>query len=246
MKKASNRKRIKETSTVFFPNLFTTGNLFCGFYSIISSLNANYSLAAYLILAAALFDLFDGRVARMLNGVSEFGKQYDSLSDMLSFGLAPVVLAYLSWLVDMPGHFWLVAFLFVSCGALRLAKFNIIPSNRSGDFFSGLPIPVAASTIASGFLFLRHVDITYGWGYYVVVVVSILSLLMISPVSYKSYKKPEKPSKNKMIRNTVMFILLVIVVAINTDVVVFILCSAYIILGIVMEIYKRVFNFFRG
>jgi len=246
MKRNTGRKRIKETSVVFFPNLFTTGNLFCGFYSIISSLNANYSLAAYLILAAALFDLFDGRVARMLNGVSEFGKQYDSLSDLLSFGIAPVVLAYLCWLVDMPRAFWLVSFLFVSCGALRLAKFNVISSNKSGDFFSGLPIPVAASTIASGFLFLRHVDITYGWGYQAVVAMCILSLLMISPVNYRSYKKPEKPSKNKMIRNTVMFILLVIVVAINTDVVVFVLCSAYVVIGILMEFYKRVFKLFRG
>jgi CDP-diacylglycerol---serine O-phosphatidyltransferase len=246
MKKNTRRKRIKERSTVFFPNLFTTGNLFCGFYSIISSLNSNYSLAAYLIMAAALFDLFDGRVARMLNGVSEFGKQYDSLSDMLSFAIAPVILAYLVWFVDLPGHFWLISFLFVSCGALRLAKFNIISSSKSGDFFSGLPIPVAASTIAAGFLFLRHLDITYGWGYHIAVLMFVLSLLMISPVSYRSYKKPEKASKNKMIRNTVLFILLVIVVAINTDVVVFVLCSAYIILGIVMETYKRVLGFFRG
>lgn len=241
-KKNTRRKSIGETSVLVFPNLFTTGNLFCGFYSIISSLNGNYVLSAYLILAAALFDLFDGRVARLVKGVSNFGKQYDSISDIVSFGIAPIVLVYVYWFIDMPKFTWLIGFLFVSCGTIRLAKFNVIPSSRPDEYFSGLPIPVAASTIASAFLFLRAVGRLHSLEMYILGTLVLLSILMVSPVRYKSYKKPETPSRNKVISNTVMFVLLLILVAINPDIVVFILCSSYIIVGIVFESYRRLFK----
>ena len=113
-----------------FPNLFTTGNLFCGFYSIIMSLKGNFSGAAYLILAAGIFDLLDGRVARLVKSVSEFGKEYDSLADLVSFGVAPAMIVYLCNLVFIPRIGWLVAFLMVACGALRLARFNVMSSLR--------------------------------------------------------------------------------------------------------------------
>lgn len=131
------------------PNLFTTGNLFFGFFSLIKSLQENYVQAAIAILVAAIFDMIDGRVARLTGGTSEFGVQYDSLCDLISFGLAPAMLMYLSGLDSLGRVGWIISFLFLACGALRLARFNVQSSigQTSGDFI-GLPIPMAASVIA--------------------------------------------------------------------------------------------------
>jgi CDP-diacylglycerol--serine O-phosphatidyltransferase len=233
------RKKIKETSILVFPNLFTTGNLFCGFYSIISSLKGEFILAAYLILAAAVFDLVDGRVARLVKGVSDFGKEYDSLSDLVSFGVAPSILAYLSYLADMPRLGWLAAFLFVACGTLRLARFNVIYMSRDPQYFIGLPIPVAATTIASCFLFVKELGIDYEGHYWLLALILLVSFLMVSTVSYKSYKKPEKAVKSRIFRNMILFLLLLIVVAVKPELVIFAICLAYIGQGILSYAYNR-------
>jgi len=242
MNREERNKKIKDTSILVFPNLFTTGNLFCGFYSIISSLKGNFILAAYFILIATLFDMMDGRVARLIKGVSDFGKQYDSLSDLVSFGVAPAVLVYMSYLLDIPRLGWLAAFLFVACGALRLARFNIIDSSRDPRYFIGLPIPAAAATLASFFLFLEEMNLDYDGHYWFLGLTLLVSFLMVSSINYKSYKKPEKVVKKKFHTNMILFLLLLILVAVNPQIIIFSLCSVYIVQGLLLYAYSFLFK----
>ena len=138
------------------PNALTTGALFAGFYSIISGINGHYVAAAIAVVVAGLLDGLDGRVARMTNTQSEFGVQYDSLSDLVSFGLAPALLAF-NWslsslreLGPMAGKLgWLAAFLFVAFAALRLARFNAQAASADKDYFQGLASPAAAGTLVA-------------------------------------------------------------------------------------------------
>lgn len=143
-------KRPKLGGAVYvLPNLFTTGNLFFGFFSIVKGLQQDFAWAASAILLAAIFDVLDGRIARLTKGTSEFGVQYDSLCDLVSFGLAPAFLMYQYGLHEFGRIGWIVCFLFLACGALRLARFNVQSSvgKASGDF-TGLPIPMAAGGVA--------------------------------------------------------------------------------------------------
>ena len=132
------------------PNLITTGNLFFGFFSIIKSMNGQFGWAAAAIFLAAIFDVLDGRVARLTKGTSEFGVQYDSLCDCVSFGVAPAFLMYQFGLLELGRMGWVACFMFMACGTLRLARFNVLSAigKASGDF-TGLPIPMAAITVAS-------------------------------------------------------------------------------------------------
>lgn len=132
------------------PNLLTTGNLFFGFFSIIKCLQGDFKWAASAVLLATIFDVLDGRVARLTGGTSEFGVQYDSLCDLVSFGLAPAFLMYKFALNEWGRPGWLVCFLFLACGALRLARFNVQSSKgESSTDFTGLPIPMAAAVICT-------------------------------------------------------------------------------------------------
>lgn len=180
-------------SIYLLPNLFTSGNLLCGFSSVIASLNGRYVQAALAIFIAAVLDSLDGKVARMTNSSSAFGVEYDSLADLLSFGLAPGLLLY-SWLLQPFGPFgWLAAFLFVICGALRLARFNVQATREQRYNFTGLPIPMAAGVIASAVL-LSHklhegVDsVDPDRPLSLVLAVYVLAFLMVSNFKYRSFK----------------------------------------------------------
>ncbi|MFA7666697.1 MAG: CDP-diacylglycerol--serine O-phosphatidyltransferase [Burkholderiaceae bacterium] len=130
------------------PNAFTTANLFCGFYAIVQAMNDRFEVAAIAIFVAMLLDSLDGRVARMTHTQSAFGEQYDSLSDMLSFGAAPALIAY-EWSLQSLGKWgWLAAFVYVAGAALRLARFNANLGVVDRRFFQGLPSPAAAALIA--------------------------------------------------------------------------------------------------
>lgn len=239
------RKRLVDNTVLMFPNLFTTGNLFCGFYSIVSSLKADYLVAAYLILAAALFDLVDGRVARWTRGGTDFGREYDSLADMVSFGVAPAILAYLYYLSLIPRIGWLVIFLYVACGALRLAKFNVSYRMSDPRYFSGLPIPVAAATVASGFLFFLEMGNIGDKSYYFMAIMIFTAVLMVSSIKYKSYKKPEKSIRQEFYTNMVLFLLVLVVAAVNPNIVIFTLCVLYLAQGVVFDLYGRMIKVFK-
>ena len=165
------------------PNLFTTGNLFCGFWSIISVFQEKYFYAAVAILLASVFDALDGKVARLSGATTKFGVQYDSLADLVSFGIAPALLAF-SWALRPYGRFgWLAAFLFVVCGALRLARFNVQTASGEVKYFKGLPIPAAASMIALTILLYLHL-IETGWVKDIVILVMIYILAFLDGIKH--------------------------------------------------------------
>jgi CDP-diacylglycerol--serine O-phosphatidyltransferase len=196
------------------PNLFTTGNLFCGFWAIISVFQEKFEYAAYAILLASVFDVLDGIVARLSRATSKFGVQYDSLADLVSFGIAPALLAF-SWALRPYGKFgWLAAFLFVACGALRLARYNVMAASGETKYFKGLPIPAAASMIAVTILLYFEL-IEKGGVKDVVILVMIytLAFLMVSNIRYFSLKELGL-AKRKPLSSFVFVLLSVIVVAI--------------------------------
>jgi len=172
------------------PNLLTTGNLLSGFWAIISVFQERFYFAAVAILLAAVFDVFDGKVAKLSGTTSKFGMQYDSLADLVSFGMAPALLAF-SWALRPYGKFgWLAAFLFVACGAIRLARFNVLASSGETKYFKGLPIPVAAAMIAFTILLYFQL-IETGWvkDIVILVMIYILAFLMVSNIRYFSFKE---------------------------------------------------------
>lgn len=173
------------------PNLLTTGGLFCGFYSVIASLRGDFLLAAIAIMAANVFDVLDGRIARLTNTTSRFGIEYDSLCDLVAFGVAPGILVY-RWGLEPWGTFgWLAASLYVTAGALRLARFNVLSDANLKRHFLGLPTPAAAEVIASTvmlYYFFGAEGPTYRH-LIVLVMVYALAGLMVSNVRYFSFKE---------------------------------------------------------
>ena len=141
--------RFKRKGVYLLPNLFTTGAMFSGFYAILAGMDGKFDAACIAIFIAMIFDVLDGTVARMTNTSSDFGLQYDSLSDMVSFGIAPAVLAF-SWILNEVGRIgWAAAFIYASCAALRLARFNSQVDSSSKNYFVGIQSPAAAALIAS-------------------------------------------------------------------------------------------------
>ncbi len=192
------------------PSLFTTGNVFCGFYAFISVMNEKFYVAAVAIVVAIIFDALDGRVARLTKTTSEFGVQYDSLADVISFGMAPALLAY-AWVLKPFGRLgWLAAFLFLLCGALRLARFNVTKPDKKGDNFIGLPIPAAAAVIASIVIAFEDIFKTKLDPMIMVAVVYLLAFLMVSNIKYPAFKKFE--FKKRVTFTRFMFVILFIYV----------------------------------
>ncbi len=171
------------------PNLITTGALFSGFYAIVAAMSGALENAAIAIVVAGFMDALDGRIARMTNTQSEFGVQYDSLSDMVAFGVAPAVLVF-SWVLSSLGKMgWAIAFLYMACGALRLARFNTKPDNR---VFYGLASPAAAGVLATlVWVWMEYVNVPtdYAFAIPVAFVTACLGLLMVSNVQYYSPKQ---------------------------------------------------------
>ncbi|HOW57741.1 MAG TPA: CDP-diacylglycerol--serine O-phosphatidyltransferase, partial [Smithellaceae bacterium] len=160
MNKERGFRRIKIKNGIYLlPNLFTTASLFAGFYSIIASIQEKFFIAALAIMASIVFDGLDGRIARMTNTTSKFGAEYDSLADLVAFGVAPALLAYL-WTMFFYGKLgWLAGFLFVLCGALRLARYNIQIGIIESRVFNGLPIPAAAAVVAATVIFFDEMGV---------------------------------------------------------------------------------------
>ena len=170
------------------PTLFTVGNLFCGYWSIWSSIRGTFERAAVLVIVAAVLDMLDGRIARLTNSTSEFGEEYDSLADLVSFGVAPAVLAYSWGLSDFDRLGWLASFLFVVCGSMRLARFNIQTHIADKKYFIGLPIPAAAGTLCTLVLATPEPLVDRIWMTGLLVMTVVLSYLMISTIRYRSFK----------------------------------------------------------
>ncbi len=184
--KESKRKR----AVYLIPNLLTTGNLFSGLFAILAVFDEHYLAAAIAILVALIFDMLDGKSARWTNSTSQFGVEYDSLADLVAFGVAPGLLMYGWGLKDQGMLGAAVMFAFVACGALRLARFNVLAATSESKYFTGLPIPAAASVVATVIIFDQHVVglAVENKPLLVLVMTLMLAFLMVSTVKYRSFK----------------------------------------------------------
>jgi len=182
-------RKVRHRGVYLLPNLFTTGALFCGFYAIVSGMDGNFGHAAVAIFLAMLLDGMDGRVARMTNTQSAFGEQYDSLADMVSFGVAPALVMF-SWVLHDLGRWgWAAAFIYTACAALRLARFNTQIGVVDKKYFIGLASPMAASVIAATVLTLSNYspETTLAKSGLALLTASV-GLLMVSNFRYTSFK----------------------------------------------------------
>ena len=212
------------------PSLFTTGNVFCGFYAFIAVLNEQFYFAAWAIVAGMIFDGLDGRIARLTKTTSAFGEQYDSLADIITFGMAPAFLAY-SWVLKPFGRLgWMAAFLFLLCAALRLARFNVTKPEIRSEHFVGLPSPASAVVIASIVIAFEDLFATRMNPFIMVMVVYALAFLMVSNIKYPAFKRFD--FKKRVVFSRFLFVILFIyVLATIPRVALFILGITYAIIG---------------
>lgn len=184
----SSGQKERHKGVYLLPNLFTTAALFAGFYAIVSGMKGNFEAAGMAIIVAQLLDGFDGRIARLTNTTSAFGVQYDSLSDMVSFGLAPALVMF-SWGLEPLGKFgWAAAFVFAACAALRLARFNTQVETVDKRYFVGLASPPAAAILATTVWLWHDVVPPYEVSILVAFVTVMVGLLMVSNIRYTSFK----------------------------------------------------------
>jgi len=183
-------KKVRHKGVYLLPNLMTTIALFSAFYSIIASTQGRFELAAIAIFIALFFDGLDGRIARMTNTQSAFGAEYDSLSDMMAFGLAPALLSYHWALNEMGKVGWMLAFIYVACSALRLARFNVQIGSVDKRYFIGLPSPTAASLVAASIWLCvdRNFDTAFAQ-IPIAAIVLFAGLLMVTNFKYSSFKE---------------------------------------------------------
>lgn len=232
MNEKTSLKKIRIKKGIYLlPNLITTASLFCGFYSIIASLKEHFVVAAVTILAALVFDGLDGRIARFTNTTSKFGAEYDSLSDVIVFGVAPSFLAY-NWAMSFYGKWgWLAAFLFVLCGALRLARYNIQIGMIESKVFNGLPIPAAAAIVATTVFFFDYAGVEGKFqNPSMLFFVVVLSILMVSNIKYYSFKDMKLFAREPFMTFFSLIILLIVLVAIP-EIVAFVALLGYAISG---------------
>ncbi len=224
-------------SICLLPSLLTTISLFSGFYAIISAINGQYFNAAVALVISGVFDGLDGRVARMTGTTSNFGKEYDSLCDLVAFGVAPAVIAYL-WALEAYGRYgWLAAFLYVATTALRLARFNTQDCSSSNNF-TGLPCPAAAGTIATTIMFCDFFKVSaHTIGLVVLAMVYVLSYLMVSSIKYLSFKHPEA-TRTRKFQIMVAMVLLIMVIATEPQVTLFVVAVLYVLSGPFLGLYR--------
>jgi CDP-diacylglycerol--serine O-phosphatidyltransferase len=222
------------------PCMLTICSLFSGFYSMVSSINGHFFAAAVAILVAAVFDGLDGRVARMTGSTSTFGMELDSLCDMVAFGVAPGLLAYLWALTPYGRYGWLAAFLYVAATALRLARFNSQTVASPSHDFTGLPCPAAAGMIATAVMFSSHVFKTTDTVQHItlLLLVYLLSYLMVSTHRYLSFKHMDI-AKEKRFQLIVGLILLLILLASEPPITLFGASLLYIFSGLFMAAKDR-------
>ena len=239
-------KSIRRRGIYLLPNLLTSAALFAGFYSIISGINGKYEPAAIAIIVAGLLDGLDGRVARLTNTQSDFGEQYDSLADLISFGLAPALLAFnwslasLSEISTMTGKLgWLAAFLFVACAALRLARFNTQVGIIDKRYFQGLASPAAAGTLVFTIWFFIDNNVsgeTVSWLIFIETI--ILGMLMFSRIRYFSFKAG--PSGDKVPAVWVLIaVLIIVLLALDPPIMGMFFGSTYVLSGLLITVAGR-------
>ena len=222
------------------PNLFTTGALFAGFYSIVAAINGKFEAAAVSIFIAMVLDGMDGRIARLTNTQSDFGAEYDSLSDMVSFGLAPALVAYEWILLEVGKIGWLAAFLFTACAALRLARFNTQASSQDKRFFQGLPSPAAAAVLAGLVWFGHELALRDSAASLAILLVAtfVLAAMMVSNVRYYSFKDLDLRGRVPFV-SVLAVVLVFALISIEPASVLLVVFSGYATSGIILTWRQR-------
>lgn len=233
----SDRRAIYRRRGIYLlPNLFTIAGLFAGFYAIVTAMEGYFSNAAIAIFVAMIMDFFDGRVARLTNTQSAFGAELDSLSDMVSFGVAPALVVY-SWSLESLGKLgWLAAFIFAASGALRLARFNTQVQMSDKRYFQGLPIPAAAGILASMVWLSVDSEIPGDVVDRIAAVLAVLTaILMVSNIRYYSFKEIDLKGRVPFIA-TLLVVLAFVGISLDPPKILFLLFFCYGLSGPVLTL----------
>ncbi len=212
------------------PSLLTTANLFCGFFAMILTLEGRYEHAALAVFVAIVMDMLDGRVARLMKATSQFGVEYDSLADVVSFCAAPAFLLHSFALAQIGRPAWLAGFLFLVCGALRLARFNLHTGTGDRRFFVGLPTPAAAGLAASTVLLLAGTDPARWQLLLIAAGTYLVALLMVSTVRYWSFKEVHFVQR-RPVETLLIVVLAVMIIAARHELFSFAVFAAYVVSG---------------
>lgn len=231
------------------PNIVTTANMFCGFYSVIASMHGDFIPASWAIVAAAIFDMLDGRIARLAKATSLFGVQYDSMSDLISFGMAPGILLY-QWALEPFGRLgWMAAFLFTCCGGLRLARFNVNSASVPKGFFQGLPIPGAAGIVATFIIFQNATgwpmdSAGEGFQFFsgaresiTLVMALVLATLMVSTIKFPSFKELNWRSRASF-GYLMIGVISMILIAVRPEVTLFLMLASYVVFCLAWNLFR--------
>ena len=239
MQKESKKHRyLRRRGIYLLPNLLTSLGLFFGFYAIVAALKGHFDQAAIAIFIGMIFDGLDGRIARMTNTASPFGAEYDSLSDMVTFGIAPALVAYSWGLYSLGKIGWLAAFIYAAATALRLARFNTQVGHVAKRYFQGLPCPVAAAVIA-GMIWTGNTSLQISGTHIsiiVAVVTVLLALLMVSNVAYYSFKEIDLKGRVPFVM-ILIFILLCVAITVDPPPMLFTGFLAFTLSGPIMYLF---------
>jgi len=221
-----------------FPGVFTVGNMFCGFVSILHSFDGEPIYAAWMIVLAGFFDVLDGKVARFAGATSRFGVELDSFADLLSFGIAPAVLFYNLRIYPLGKWGWILGFVFVMCGAFRLARFNLQQSKLDEKLpYMGLPIPTAAITLVSYTLFCNEIWGTLRFPKALITMIIAFSGLMVSGIEYETLPKFSFSDRKTKIKLMYVLVFLVVLI-INPRLALFPFGLLYILSGLGKGVYE--------
>jgi CDP-diacylglycerol---serine O-phosphatidyltransferase len=224
-------------SVFVLPSLLTVGNIFCGYYAILATMHANYNQAAHAIGIAIMLDMLDGRIARLTNTATGFGLQLDSLADVISFGIAPSVLALVWGLSNVDQRLaWIASFTFTICGAMRLARFNVQAGNLK--HFVGLPIPAGGGAIAAVVHFFGEPVKNALGSSLMMAGIFFLAFLMISTIRYSSFKNLTLAKKSHL--TILIMALLVALIVFLSKPTLLALAAAYILSGPISRLYAMV------
>lgn len=224
------------------PNSLTMCGMLAGFYAILASLKGNFVHSAWAIMIAAIFDGLDGWVARLTNSTTRFGIELDSLSDVIAFGVAPAVMIYNYSLAEFGRIGWAASFLFVGCGALRLARYNVQMGSTEKKSFTGMPIPGAATVVASTVLFYSEQKWQAAGSYFALILIFVLSLLMVSTLRFHGAKEINF-RKRKPFWILVAVILAFAVIIMQPEPALFVFLMIYLLAGIAENIYLYITKF---
>lgn len=238
---ALRKKRNRGVYIYALPNILTAGNFVFGYLAITFSIQQRFEYAAYSLLLAALFDLLDGRVARMTRTTSQFGMEFDSLCDLVSFGIAPSVMIYMASLENFGRLGLAIVVGYALCGALRLARYNTFYPVLPKSHFQGLPIPIASATLATFIFFAREIELNLMRSYWSLGIVLLLSIMMVSTLRFPSFKDLQLKRRSPM--SILTFLLLILAALIIWfEVSAFVFLIAYILISLVLDFVRRIWR----